>query len=373
VIVAGEASGDLHGAHVVRELKNNHPDLLIQGVGGPAMRAAGTEILIEAAQLAVVGITEVFSKIPHLWHAMTRLKRLLETGRPDLLILIDFPDFNLHLAATAKRRGIPVLYYISPQIWAWRSGRIKKLKARIDHIAVILPFEKEYYRQNGVAVSFVGHPLMDSLERISADFVQLENIPKVVGLFPGSRDSEVNRLLPEMLSAAYRLRNKIGDLRFIVSRAPTIDSQIIERLIEPADIQWIEISEEPAHEIFRRCRLVIAASGTVTLEAAICTTPMVIVYKVSPLSYLLGRLMIKVDHIGLVNLIAGRRLVPELIQHQVTAERIASHVLHLLSDSNIYDETRKGLMDVRRALGSAGASRRVAQCALSLMGCPHVF
>ncbi len=369
VMVAGEASGDQHGAHLIRELGRRYSELRVVGVGGRAMLAAGARIVKPADQLAVVGVTEVLAKIPCLLSAMTELKRLLAREKPDLLILIDFPDFNLHLAATAKHLGVPVLYYISPQIWAWRARRVRKIKARVDHMAVILPFEKDFYTRHGVPVSFVGHPLMDAAD--SAAPPPPGDRPPVIGLFPGSRDREVSRLLPEMLRGAAILQRSMRNLQFVVSRAPTIAPAMIENIVHQAGLPQTGITDEPVCALFKRCRLAVAASGTVTLEAALGCTPMVITYRVSPLSYLLGRLMIKVEHIGLVNLIAGRRLVPELVQHQVTGKEIARQVHSLLSDPGVYDHVCAGLLDVRRKLGSAGASRRVVELACSLMEKPH--
>ncbi len=370
VMVAGEASGDQHGAHLIRELKKRRPDLRVAAVGGRAMQAAGAEIVIPADRLSVVGVTEVVAKIPRLVSAMTELKRLLVRAHPDLLILIDFPDFNLHLAAAAKRAGIPVLYYISPQIWAWRAGRVKKIRARVDHMAVILPFEAEFYARHGIPVSFVGHPLMDAPENSAAP-PPCSSRPPIVALLPGSRDREVARLLPEMLKSAALLKRSHAGLRFMVSRAPTIAPAMIRDIVDRAGPADLEITDEPVHSLFSRCRVAVAASGTVTLEAALCGTPTVIAYKVSPLSYLLGRLMIRVQHIGLANLIAGGRLMPELIQHQATAAAIAREVRTLLSDPALYANACTGLGEVRRKLGHAGASGRVADLACSLMEKRH--
>jgi lipid-A-disaccharide synthase len=366
VMVAGEASGDQHGSHLIHELKRRCRHVRISGIGGRAMQAAGAEILYSADKLAVVGVTEVLAKAPRLLKAIAELKRRLAHSKPDLLILIDFPDFNLHLAATAKRLGIPVLYYISPQVWAWRSRRVRKIKARVNHMAVILPFEQEFYAQYGVPVSFVGHPLMDALGNLASPHPAAERSP-IIGLLPGSRDSEVRRLLPPMLQSAALLQERMSTLRFVVSRAPTIDGALIQSIVKLSRMPQIEISDEPVHSIFERCRLAIAASGTVTLEAAICCTPVIITYKVSPLSYLLGKILVNVRHIGLVNLIAGRRLVPELVQHQVTAAAITRHAFDLLSNPKAFERVCTGLHDVRQKLGIAGASSRVVDLACSLM------
>ena len=337
------------------------------------MQAAGADILIDADQLAVVGITEVLAKVPRVFRAMTRLKRLLSDLRPDLLILIDYPEFNLHLAARAKKLGIPVLYYISPQLWAWRSGRVRKIRKRVDHMAVILPFEEAFYRQHNVPVSFVGHPLMDSDTGRAA--LRLPSLPDmqcpVIGLFPGSRAGEVSSLLPIMLAAAQLLEKRQKKVCFVISSAPSINRALISSILGKYALSHVEISSEPVGTLFPKCHLAIVASGTVTLEAAICGTPMIITYVVSPLSYRLGRVLIRVEHIGLVNLIAKKRIAPELVQHQVTAEAVCASAWEIISNPDKYQQVCRELAVVRNRLGKQGASRNVADIACSLMGCRH--
>ena len=372
VIVAGEASGDLHGSHLVRALRDRLGPVFICGMGGRAMKKAGAKILIESDKVAVVGITEVLAKAPQVLKAMSRLKKLLAGLRPDLLILIDFPDFNLHLAAIARKLDIRVLYYISPQIWAWRANRVKKIKARVDHMAVILPFEKEFYEKHHVPVTFVGHPLMDALcnTPIRKPDGQLMRSP-VIGLMPGSRDREVHSLLPIMVKAGLLLQEKMPSVRFVISRAPSIEMGVFEQLLQNHALRHVQISTAPVATLFPRCDLAVVASGTVTLEAAICGTPMIITYVVSPLSYWLGRALIDVAHIGLVNLIAGQRLVPELIQHQVTPEGICNQAFATLSDTDAYRQMCLGLQEVRNRLGASGASDEVARIASDLIEGAH--
>lgn len=369
VMIAGEASGDLHGAHVTRALKKRNSDLFICGMGSRAMKAAGAKVIIDADDLSVVGITEVFAKLPQLIRAMRRLKRLLVSLKPDLLILIDFPDFNLHLAATAKKLGIPVLYYISPQIWAWREKRVKKIRARVDHMAVILPFEKPFYEHHGVPATFVGHPLMDALAGFPPNAPKdiAPDRPVVVGLLPGSRDREVHSLLPIMLEAGRGLQALMPSVRLLVSCAPTIDPQRLRDIMGQDAQMNIEITNEPVNSLLARCHFVVVASGTVTLEAAICGTPMVIIYTVSPLSYWLGRMLIDVEHIGLVNLIAEERVVPELVQKEATPEAVRDAAYNCLSDPHAYAQVCRDLATVREKLGLPGASNKVAHIALSLM------
>jgi lipid-A-disaccharide synthase len=369
MIFAGEASGDLHGSRLVRALRKRSPALFFCGVGGKFLREAGVRILVEASTLSVVGFTEAFSKIPMLAKGMAVVKRLLKSLRPDLLILIDFPDFNLYAAAVAKKLGIPVLYYISPQIWAWRSGRINKIKKLVDHVAVILPFERDLYAARDIPVTFVGHPLLDNEQFSKHPEIDLP-VPDIssVGLLPGSREREVLRHLPLMLAAARQLIRQIPDLKFAVSLAPTVKRELLDAIIKThgGDIQP-EIIPEDVNQVFRRCGFAIAASGTVSLEAAIFETPMVIIYRLSPLSYWLGRVLIHVRHIGLVNLIAGREIVPELIQGQASPQNIAAKVAAMLSDAAGLNQLRNQLRSAVSALGGPGASDRTAAVAMALL------
>lgn len=369
MLVAGEASGDQHGAKLVSAMRRKNPDLFFCGIGGKSMQAAGVRILVDARELSVVGITEVAAKLPTVLRALATMKKLLRSLRPDLVILIDFPDFNFRVAAAAKKAGIPVLYYISPQLWAWRPGRVKKIARLVDHMAVILPFEAEFYQRHGIPVTFVGHPLLDGLPAAAADDPSTDG-PKnsIIGLLPGSRQVEIARLLPVMLAAAERMLQDNPALEFVVSVAPTVDRAFMESFAARSRGGGaIHLTEDPVEDIFSRCRLVIAASGTVTLQAALHGTPMIIVYKVSPSSYWLGRLLIRVKYIGLINLIADRPLVPELIQDQVSPETIARTAAELLGDDNRLKQIRRELLAARQALGGPGASQRVADIALEIL------
>jgi lipid-A-disaccharide synthase len=368
MIVAGEASGDLHGARLVTAMLKREPSLHFVGVGGRELRKAGVRIFVEASALAVVGITEVFSKGRLLLKGFAKAVELIKVFNPDLLILIDFPDFNLRLAAKARKLRIPVLYYISPQIWAWRKGRIRKIKRRIDHVAVILPFEEKFYRDKGVPATFVGHPLLDDRDLDPETEFPGKNQRAIVGLLPGSRDKEVTRHLPVMLAAAARLQKRFSHIRFVVSQAPTVDPLLLESILKKYEgsVALTRI-REPVAAIFRQSLLVVAVSGTVTLEAALSGVPAVIVYRVSPLSYWLGKALIRVEHIGLVNLIAGKTVVPELIQREVTAEKIAAQVINMIDNPERLNQMRSELVRARQRMGEAGASDRVAEIALSLM------
>ncbi len=333
------------------------------------MEVAGVRILIDASELSVVGVTEVVSKLPNLIKGVMMIRRLLKSLRPDLLILIDFPDFNLRVAPTAKKIGVPILYYIGPQVWAWRSGRLKKIQKLVDHMAVILPFEKNYYEGHHIPVTFVGHPLLDNRalgihkhpDRQRAD-------PTIIGLLPGSRDTEVSRHLPVMLVAANILSRRMKNLRFIVSLAPTVKRNYLEELIATHKGEaCCELMSGEVKQIFEKCGFVIVASGTASLEAAIFGVPMIIMYRVSPLSYWLGRAVIRVKHIGLINLIAGRGIVPELIQNQASPKNIAQMAYAMLNDPAGLERMKSDLIMAREKLGGPGASARTAEIAMEML------
>jgi lipid-A-disaccharide synthase len=369
LIIAGETSGDAHGAELVREIKKLDDTVSFCGIGGEGFKNEGVRVLIDAGELSVVGITEVFSKMPAVLKSFSCVKNILRTDRPDLVILIDFPDFNLAVAKIAKKFKIPVLYYISPQIWAWRSGRISRIKRDVEHMAVILPFEKEYYTAHAIPSTFVGHPLLDYYAGSPAKECSAEDIANpVVGLLPGSRRGEIERNLPEMLAAASQLQQRYKNMEFIVSLAPSISREWMESYIHPyRQTCRISIMSGPMIEILQKSTLVVAVSGTVTLETAIYGVPMVIVYRVSPVSYLLGRVLIRVDHIGLVNIIANERIVPELIQKDANPSKIAQTVGWMLNTPETLSRICEKLKIVRQRLGSPGAASKTAEIALFLL------
>ena len=371
-IVAGEASGDIHGANLVKAMSVRDPSLLYRGVGGRQLREARVELISDAGEVAVVGLWEVARHLFAIARLFRRATTALHIWRPHLLILIDYPEFNLHLARRAKQLGIPVMYYIGPQLWAWRSGRVKTIRRRVDRMVVIFPFEENLYRQAGVPVSFVGHPFLDAVTVRDREELR-RRVPvsvggrPLVGLLPGSRENEVRALLPIMLDAAVLLVEKIPDVHFLLPLASTIRLDHVRRVLRGRDLP-LTVIEHRTHEVIQACDLIVAASGSVTLEAAILDTPLVVIYKVHPITYEVGRRLIRVTHIGLVNIIAGETVAPELIQDQATAEGIAEEVLGILGDPGRQAWIRNRLAAVRRSLGSPGASTRAAEIALSLMG-----
>ena len=369
MIVAGEASGDMHGAKLVAAMREQAPDLAVCGIGGPALAAQGIEILYDSSRLAVVGIIEVISHFRFIREAMQALEKRLREQPPRLLILIDYPDFNLILAKKAKRLGIPVFYYISPQVWAWRSGRVKTIKKMVDRMAVILPFEKEFYQKCGMTVEYVGHPLMDTVRAAMprADFLQSLGIAPdstVIGILPGSRKREIAEMLPIFLAAAKLMQEELVKLVFLLPLAPTLsEDDLLANGLAEAGVE-VRVVRENRYELMAACNAVMAASGTVSLELAILDVPMVISYRVSPLTYFLGSRLIKIQYASLVNLVAGREAVPELLQHEAVPEKIASATMRLVANQTERTRQLAGLAEVREKLGGAGASAKAARLAL---------
>jgi lipid-A-disaccharide synthase len=371
LIVAGEASGDLHGASLVEALRRLQPRLCLEGMGGQKMRAAGVRLLADAGETAVVGLTEVWEKRRALRDALRLLRDHLRVVRPALLICIDFPDFNLLLARTAERLGIPVCYFISPQVWAWRRGRVHTIRRLVRKMLVLFPFEEALYRDAGVDVSFVGHPLLDVLAEVPSReacrrALAVEGAGSVLGLLPGSRQAEIRRLLPILLRAASRVRAECPDLRVLLGLAAGANRKAVEAEIRAVSVP-VQIVQGRAHEVMRAADLLLAASGSVTLEAAILGTPMVITYRVGTLTWLLGRLLVRVRFVGLPNLVAGEGIVPELLQDAATPERLAAAALEILASPARYARMRAALEDVRARLGKPGAAERAAQEVLSLL------
>ncbi len=371
MIVAGEASGDMHGANLVREMLRIDPTLNFYGIGGKKMKEEKVQILADASDMAVVGLTEVISKLGNIFKIMNMMKRSLDERRPDLVILIDYPDFNLPLAKAARKRGIKVFYYISPQVWAWRRGRIGKIKKTVNKMAVILPFEVDTYAREGFTVNYVGHPLLDL---VKANYSKQESKKKfglvenkiTIGILPGSRLSEVEKLMPELLRAAEILKKEMPDIQFVLPLADTLEEKNVAEIISRFSLK-IDVIAGHTYEVISCTDLVLVASGTATLETALLNVPMVIVYKISPLSYVIGRLFIRVKNIGLVNIIAGKTIVPELIQKDASGEHIAEEALSILRNKDRNQKMVKELEAVRAKLGEPGAAIRSAQIACDMI------
>ena len=370
-IIAGEASGDLHGASLIKALRQGPEAFTFFGLGGPDLERSGLE-MVYPPPLNIVGFTEVLKKIFHIWKAYQKVKEALKQRKPDLIILIDYPDLNLRLARIAHQLHIPVLYYISPQVWAWRPGRIRTIARYVDRLAVILPFEKEFYSPWGVNVDFVGHPLLDGL---GPSLLRQGSLPApaqdrpLIGLLPGSRPTEVKAILPVLLESAVRLTREMNQaIEFILPVAATLEEGLIRKMIAPYLEKGlpIQLVMEDSRQALAACHHAIVASGTVTLEAAILGVPILIVYKVSPLNYWIARHLIRVPYIGLVNWVAGRKIIPELIQEQAQPEAIAEASKRFLRDPGYYRQVREELLRVRDSLGGPGASARVAKIALEM-------
>jgi lipid-A-disaccharide synthase len=332
------------------------------------------EILCDAAKVAVVGITEVLAHLGDIMRSRKVLVDRLQHRPPDLLILIDLPDFNLPLAKRAKKLGIPVFYYITPQVWAWRSGRVKTIGKRADKVGVILPFEEEFFRQRGVDAHYVGHPLLDSVRvnRSPGEFCREHDISlsaRRICLLPGSRKSEIGFLLPKFIEAARLLQHSSREeLVFLLPLATTLSEQDLfeNGLAGAADVN-VRVVQEQRYEVMAACEAAIAASGTVTLELALLDIPMVVSYRLSPLTYHLGRMLVKLDHFSLVNLIAGSGVVPELLQDQVSPGNICHHVRQMLDGGEYRQGILQGLATVRQRMGGQGASERAARLALQML------
>ena len=370
MIVVGEASGDLHGAHLVKALYRRDPTLEIFGVAGDGLKREGIKVIFDVDRLTGMGFAELAGNLKTIWQAYRLLRKALREERPNLLILVDFPEFNLRLARLAKKSGIPVLYYISPQVWAWRKRRTQKIARWVDRMAVVFPFEVPLYQNEGVAVSFVGHPLLDlahSSEPRERTLTQygLDPSRQTIAILPGSRSREVAYHLPPMLEAADRLERQL-EAQFILVRATTVERGILDGILEKAAVK-VPIAEGNTYNVLHACDLVWAASGTATLETALMLRPMVIVYRLSWLTYALARLLVRVSHIGMVNIIAGESVVPELIQSDVTADKIVAESRAILQDPELRKRIVRKLSQVREKLGSPGASERVAEIAFSMI------
>jgi lipid-A-disaccharide synthase len=373
MIMSGEASGDLHGANLARELRKREPSLALYGVGSKHMRDAGVRMLADASDISVVGALEVLTHIGAIFRVFNRLKRFLKQERPDLLVLIDFPDFNIKLGRAAKKLGIPVLYYISPQVWAWRKGRVKIIADLVKTMIVVLPFEKDIYEKAGVDVRYVGHPLTDvvqsALNQVEArKQLGLAGDKRTIALLPGSRTKEITYLLPDMLAAAGILKERFQDLQFVLPVAQTLSMDFVRTFTDANKIP-IKLVNGRVYDALRASDAAIVTSGTATLETGLMAVPMIIVYRFSALSYFIGRMLVRVRQIGLVNIVAGKPVVPELVQHASTPENMADAMTKIMGDPATYRRIKNELAGIRTLLGEGGTSGKVASIVLdSLKG-----
>ncbi|MFA4839109.1 MAG: lipid-A-disaccharide synthase [Candidatus Neomarinimicrobiota bacterium] len=368
-ISAGELSGDMHGGLLVSEIKRRRPDITISAIGGDNMANAGAKLLFHIRETSFMGFTEVVKHLPFILKLFNKTVRHLRETQPDLVVLVDYPGFNLKLAKAAAKLGIPVVYYISPTVWAWHQSRVKIIRKYTKQILCILPFEEDWYRTHNVSAKFVGHPLLDRMKIPAEPIIDKTEPyrsadPIRINLFPGSRKQEVERLLPDMIDAVRQLHQIYPNLSASISVAPQIHSQPFRERYPDGWLKWISGKNE---ELMRNADVLIITSGTATLEATFYGTPMIVVYKMSPLNYRLGKLLVHVWSITIANLVAGKRIVPELVQEFATAEQITAEVKKLLDNPDILNEMRRSLREVSERMGKPGASARVAEAVLSFL------
>jgi len=371
MISCGEASGDLYAGALTTELRRLRPDIRVTGLGGDRLRAAGAELVGDYRGLAVTGLVEALRVLPRAWRMQQTLVAHAQAERPDALVVIDFPDFNVRLASRLHRLGVPVVYYICPQVWAWRRSRLRDMKRFTDRALVIFPFEEAIYREADIPVRFVGHPLLDlevaglSREEILAQ-VGFEPDAPTIALLPGSRPNELRAILPTISHALPLIAARLPRAQFLVARAPNLADDLFAPVAMLSPSFTIATLEARADDVLAAADVAITASGTATVQTAMHERPMVIVYRVSPLTYLLGKRFVTVSTYGMANLVAGERIVPELIQDGFTPEAVAAETLRYFDDPAYAARTRDRLRDVRAALGATGASRRAAEQVLEV-------
>lgn len=364
LMVAGEASGDQHGAVLIQALREHHPHLRVYGLGGEQMRAAGAETLFDINALSAVGMVEILAKIPQGLRMAHQLCREARRRGTRLAVLIDAPGFNLPFAWHIKRAGLRVVYYVSPQIWAWRQGRVKKIARRVDKMLTLFPFEVPFYTAAGVDAEYVGHPLLDRLRHVpspeqAARACGLEARRPIVAILPGSRHQEIQRLLPPMLEALQQIKHRIPQVQGLLPVAPTVPLAEIQHIVQRFPVE-VTVIQGQSDQALRAATFALVASGTATLEAGFLGTPMVVIYKVHPLTAFLARRLMRVPWIGLVNIVAGRQLVPELVQRQVQPQTIAAYALRCLEHPEEAQRIRSALGTLQQVLGQGGSAQRAA-------------
>lgn len=368
---AGESSGDQHAANMFLELKKHQPDIKGFGMGGAKMALAGIDIRYDSGSIGVIGVVEVLKHYGEIRRALKLIQQLVSTERPDLLVCVDYKEFNLKLARFAKQCGVKVLFYVSPQVWAWRPGRVKTYGKAIDMMAVIFPFETTYYDAENVPVRYVGHPSVDKVhpQRSRLEDMAIFNLDEsnpVIGLLPGSRANEINRLLPIMLAAAEILQARIPGIQFMLPQADSISDELLESYMDRSPVKITVIKNQP-YDVIQCCDVVMTTSGTATIEIALLNVPMVITYKLAALTYWLGRWLVNTPFIGLPNIILGKGFIKELIQHEATSENLAEEIERILTDKFYADQMRDNLNQVKQQLGQGGGSKNMAELALEIM------
>lgn len=371
MISCGEPSGDLYAGALAAEILRLEPGASITGFGGDRLAAAGATLVENFRGLSVTGLLEVVRLLPRTYATYRRLVSEAEARRPDVFVAIDFPDFNFVLARALKKRRIPIVYYISPQLWAWRAGRMKTMRHLADRVLVIFPFEAPMYREAGVPAEWVGHPLLDLQPPVRPRdlFLRehgLDPARPVVALLPGSRTNELREILPTLVSAAIQVRARVEDVQFIVARAPHLRDGLFEPLGRLREQHPVALVDGHADDVLAAASAAVVASGTVTVQAALHECPMVVVYRLSPLTYRLGKPFVRVDTYAMANLVAGRQVVPELIQDAFTPSAVADHTVRLLTDAEYAAGMRAELRVVKTRLGDPGASRRAAEAVLEV-------
>ncbi len=375
VIVAGEASGDAHAARLVNELKKLDDSISFRGMGGDNLRDAGVDVFIDMGKISVVGFVEVLMKYNLIKAELNKLKENIAKQPPDLLILVDYQEFNQRLAAFAKNIGIKVLFYIGPQVWAWRPKRVYKMGKIVDHMAVIMPFEKALYDDANVPVTFTGHPLTDEVikdktTQQARDLLQIKN-KTTVGLFPGSRSGEISNILPILLESAKLIRQqhiqKNNDLQFVLPIANTIKTEDLAPFENTLKKLSVITVQNKFYDVAQSCNIILTASGTATLEIGLLEIPMVIVYKTSAITFFIGKNLVSLKHIGLVNIIPGKEVVKEFLQGNAKPALIAKEALHLLNDKIYYETMQHELSLIRQQLGDGNGSKNVAELAWKML------
>lgn len=368
---AGESSGDQHAAHMFQEMQKQCPEVRGIGMGGSKMRQAGIDIRFDSSGIGVIGLVEILKHYGEIKQALKLMKTIVSEEKPDLLVCVDYKEFNLKLAQFAKRQGVKVLFYVSPQVWAWRPGRVKTYGKAIDMMAVIFPFETAYYEAEHVPVRYVGHPSVDKVHPLRSKQEDLElfgldaNRP-VVGVLPGSRSNEIKRMLPVMLKAVQVLSERRPELQFILPQADSISDEVMQSYLQDFSVP-IKVIKHQTYDVIQCCDAVMTTSGTASLEIALLQVPMLIAYRLSTITYWLGRLLVKIPFIGLPNIIAGKAIVKELIQYDVTPDNLASEIERLVQGGNYRTLVIAELARVKKLLGEGGGSKNMAELALEML------